>query len=72
MLKKWDGNMKESEIKQKFKEKYGDSDDDIDEIYRTLKENDAIPKNEKELLKLFDALDKLSDSLAIDDSDDFD
>lgn len=64
--------MKESEIKQKFKEKYGDSDDDIDEIYRTLKENDAIPKNEKELLKLFDALDKLSDSLAIDDSDDFD
>lgn len=69
MLKKWDGNMKESEIKQKFKEKYGDSDDDIDEIYQTLKENNAIPKNEQELLKLFDEIDKISELLAIDDSD---
>lgn len=61
--------MKESEIKQKFKEKYGDSDDDIDEIYQTLKENNAIPKNEQELLKLFDEIDKISELLAIDDSD---
>lgn len=63
--------MKELEIKQKFKEKYGDSDDDINEIYQTLKENNAIPKNEKELLKLFAEIDKLSEFLAIDDSDDF-
>lgn len=36
-----------------------------------LKENNAISKNEKELLKLFAEIDKLLKFLVIDDSDDF-
>lgn len=65
--------MQELEIKKKIKEKYKDmSDSDVDEAYKLLVENDAVPKNEKELQEFFDELDERERMIIWDDSDDVD
>jgi len=64
--------MEELEIKRKIKERYSDiSDDDVDEMYQELKDNNSIPKDDKELSELFEKLDLLAQTLTIDDSEDF-
>lgn len=60
------------EIQMKFKERYADvTDEDSKEIYQTLKENNAIPKNIQELNKLFEKLEEIMKLSAIDDSEEF-
>ena len=67
----WVGNMEESKIKSKFKEKYLDlTDEDIEEIYQDLIKNDMVPSNEEQLLDLFAAIDLIGENHLIDDSDD--
>lgn len=64
--------MNELEMKTKIRERYKDvTDEDAEEMYQTLKENNAIPKNDKELDELFQKLDVMVETLLIDDSDEF-
>lgn len=63
--------MNELEIKKKFKEKDETlTEDDLNEIIQVLAENDAIPKNEKELKDLFDKLNERDKFIIWDDSND--
>lgn len=62
--------MKEEEIKKRIKEKYKDtSDSDVNEMFNLLAENNALPKNQKELQELFDELDEIARTRSIDDSE---
>jgi hypothetical protein len=62
--------MEESEIKIKIKEKFNIEDNnELDEIFQILKENNAVPKNKKEVNKLFNEIEELKKINTIDDSE---
>jgi hypothetical protein len=70
LLKKWDGNMEESEIKIKIKEKFNIEDNnELEEIFQILKENNEVPKSEKEVNELFNEIEELKKINTIDDSE---
>jgi hypothetical protein len=62
--------MEELKMKQKIKEKFNIEDNnELEDIFQLLKENNEVPKNRKELNKLFYEIEKLKKILAIDDSE---
>lgn len=63
--------MKESEIKNKFKEKDSNlTEKELNEIYQILLENNEVPKDIQDLEKLFEELEERNKFIIWDDSDD--